>query len=461
MKKSLYILFFCILAIYGMVSCSDDNPTGGSISAVQIEVVKDSSFVVTGSSAANPKIQSRTIIQLLGVIKAKNFGELSSDIVTQFMPSFQLETTGVDADNIDSLKLTLRMPKNGFTGDSVVPMKLNVYKLNRQLPSPIYSDFNPQDYYSESDLLGSTTYSATNLGRNDSIKKLKYFQIDVTMPRQLGVQIYQEYKKNPDAFYDPDNFAKFFPGVYITNSYGSGRIINIENTEMTLYYRQILNIGGKDTTFLRKGTYLAVTPEIISNNNIQIDIDRSISERVQNGEVIIQAPAAYEAKLQFPIQQLIDKFKESEENGNLAILNNLYFEVPAIEISNDYGIKPPPYLLLVKAAEKDEFFLKNKTPDNKTSFYAVYDKKKKMYIFSDMREYMYDIIRNKGGIAPETDKEFILTPVGITIEQSATGTAGNIITNVAPYVSGPAIVRIDFTKAKVRLTYSRQALKGK
>lgn len=460
MRKSLYILFFCVLTIYGMISCSDDNPTGGSISPIEIEIVKDSSFVVTATSVENPKIQSRTITQLLGIIKAKNFGELSSDIVTQFMPSFKLDTVGVSADNIDSLKLILRLPKDGYTGDSIVPMKLNVYKLNKQLPSPIYSDFNPADYYSKSDFLGSTTYSATNLGRNDSINKLKYFQIDVTMPKQLGVEIYQEYKKNPDAFYDPANFAKFFPGVYITTSYGSGRVINIENTEMTLYYRQIAKVGEKDTTYLRNGTYLAVTPEIVTNNNIKIHIDKSVSERVQNGEVIIQAPAAYEAKVQFPIQELIDKYQQAQQNGNLAILNNLYFEVPSIKISNDYDIQPPKYLLLVKASEKDEFFLKNKTPDNKTSFYAMYDNTKKMYIFSDMREYMDDIIRNKGGIAPETDKIFALTPVDITIEKPTSGTSSGTITNVSPYVSGPSIVRLDFTKAKVRLTYSRQTLKG-
>lgn len=460
MRKSLYILFFCVLTIYGMISCSDDNPTGGSISPIQIEIVKDSSFVVTGESIENPKVQSRTITQLLGIIKAKNFGELSSDIVTQFMPSFKLDTVGVYTHNIDSLRLTLRIPKGGFTGDSIVPMKLNVYRLNKQLPSPIYSDFNPGDYYSKSEFLGSTTYSTTNLGRSDSIKKLKYYQVDVMMPRQLGVEIYQEYKKNPDAFYDPSNFAKFFPGVYITTSYGSGRVVNIENTEMTLFYRQVLKVGDKDTTYLREGTYMAVTPEIITNNNIKINVDQSVSQRIRNGEVIIQAPAAYEAKVQFPIQELIDKFQKAEENGNLAILNNLYFEVPTIEISNDYGIDPPKYLLLVKASEKDEFFLKNKTPDNKTSFYAVYDSKKKMYIFSDMREYMYDIIHNKGAVAPETDKVFTLTPVDITIEESTTGTSSGTITNVAPYVSGPAIVRLDFTKAKIRLTYSRQTLKG-
>ena len=189
MRKSLYILFFCVLTIYGMSSCSDDNPTGGSISPIQIEIVKDSSFVVTGESIENPKVQSRTITQLLGIIKAKNFGELSSDIVTQFMPSFKLDTVGVYTGNIDSLRLTLRIPKGGFTGDSIVPMKLNVYRLNKQLPSPIYSDFNPADYYSKSEFLGSTTYSTTNLGRNDSIKKLKYYQVDVMMPRQLGVEI--------------------------------------------------------------------------------------------------------------------------------------------------------------------------------------------------------------------------------------------------------------------------------
>ena len=115
----------------------------------------DSSFTVSGRSITVDRVQSRTITQLIGLINAKGFGELESEVVCQFMPAASLVTEGVTADDIDSLKLVLLTSKTGFVGDSLAPMGLEVFRLNRQLPSPIYSDLNPTEYYDPSAIIGS------------------------------------------------------------------------------------------------------------------------------------------------------------------------------------------------------------------------------------------------------------------------------------------------------------------
>lgn len=453
MKKTFNFLLLCVALAWGMISCND-NPTGSSISQTEIEIVMDSSFTVTGTSVENYKIASRTLTQLLGVIEAENYGTLRSDVVTQFMPSFKLDTVGVTAADIDSVKLIFKTPKGGFTGDSIVPMRLNVYRLTKQLPNTISSDFNPAEYYSKDNIFGSQIYSASLLGYNDSIAKLPYKEVKVKIPKSFGVELFTEYKNRPETFATPEAFAKFFPGVYITTSYGSGRVMNIENTEMDIYYRKKMKVGEKDTTYNMTGTYLAVSPEVITNNNINLNIASSIKQLIENHEAIIQAPAGYDVKMRFPIQDIIDKFKS--ENKNIAIVNNLYFEIPISVIANTYEINPPPYLLLVKSSEKDEFFAKSKITDNKTSFHAVYNKATKSYIFSDMRDYMLDIIKNKNGIATEEDINMTLTPVAITTEANqSTGTQA-VITSIVPYIAAPAIVRLDFIKAKIRLIYSKQ-----
>lgn len=151
-----------------MLSCEQDGTIGSSVIQDRVEVLIDSSFTVTGSSVANPVVQARTDNQLLGIIDAKGFGKLSSDFISQLMPANVIDTVGVTVNDIDSLKMFLYMKEGAMIGDSVVPMGLDVYRVTKDLPSPIYSNFDPDTYYSESDKLASTVYSATVLGLSDA-----------------------------------------------------------------------------------------------------------------------------------------------------------------------------------------------------------------------------------------------------------------------------------------------------
>lgn len=461
MKNILYVLLGIVCVLTTISSCGD-NPTGSSISQTTLEVIKDSTFTITATTIETGDIPSRTIIQLLGEITAENYGEFKSDFVTQFMPSQHLDTTGVTADLIDSLVLSLRLPKeNYFVGDSLVPMRLNVYRLNKQLETPIYSDFDPTGYYSESDLLGTTSYSLTNLMKSDSINFLTYYEINVKMPLELGKEIFNEYMDNPSTFYNPTNFAEFFPGIYVTTSYGNGRVINISNTEMTMFYRQIgygeASDEVSDTTYYESTTYLAVTPEIITNNMIDLTVSESIIKGIEDdGDVIIQAPAGYSAKVKFPTQEVVDKYYEHKNGSNLVIINNLYFEIPVIEIASGDGIEPPPYLLLAREEDIDEFLLTNEIPDDIDSFYAQYEDTYDRYSFTDMRDFLLDILPEEGGLVDERDCNMVLTPVNLTIETDDYGSS--VITNVAPYVSVPAIAKLNMDEAMVRLICSKREL---
>ena len=92
-----------------LFSCNDNN-IGSSITDTILKVVVDSSFTVTGKVVENSELPARTITKMLGVIKAENYGELSSDVVTQFMPTAKIDTTGVTIDDIDSCKFVFDIP---------------------------------------------------------------------------------------------------------------------------------------------------------------------------------------------------------------------------------------------------------------------------------------------------------------------------------------------------------------
>ena len=459
-----------LAALLALYACTDET-IGVSITDSVSSIIEDSSFVITGHSVRNDRVQMRTSTKMLGSLYADGYGSLKASAVTMWMPAVTIDTAGVTRDLIDSCRLKLRMPViQGFTGDSLAPMRLNVYRLNKPLPSPIYSDFDPSAYYDSSDLLASESYSPTSGWLEVSASYLTgsvvydtVRVISVPMPVELGRELFDTFMSNPSKFSSPKSFADVFPGIYITNTYGSGHVINIKATELDVYYRKHIYTDGTDSiTPVQGQSYLASTPEVISNNIIHFNIDDAVTSMVNSGEAMIVAPAGYEVQVRFPIQDIIDKYK-ANVGKNQSIINSLSLELPVSIPETQYNIKPPTYLLMVKTSKKDQFINGDSLTNNKDSFYAVYDSSSKKYTFSGLRNYVLNIINNQGGIATEDDINFTITPIDVvtyTYSQSYSyyysSSATSVVTKISPMVSQPAIARLLLDKAKVKITYSKQ-----
>lgn len=449
-------LFIVTLIALGVISCNEDSTIGSSIVNDELAVVIDSTFTVTGHSVPNAKIQSRTNVQLLGIIDAKGYGHLSSEFVTQFMPANALDTVGVTVNDIDSLMLGMVMSNGQYVGDSIVPMGIDVYRLNRALPYPIFSNFNPEDYYSPDDIIASKIYNATLLGMPDSIAKTyrnnKQVPVEVKLPVELGREFFKKYKENPEIFNDPEQFAKWFPGLYIKNSYGTGRVMRFYNTSLALHYTK--HITADSTTHMRM-PIMAVTPEVVNNNNIELSISPQIKSLAQTASIAM-APLGYNTEVTLPAQDLLNRFRS--QSGDYTVVNSMTFEVPAETIENDYDIKAPNYMLLVRKDKLTDFFATTQINDDVTSFYAIYNTARKSYTFSAMRGYFTDLLKKDKITA--ADCEFVLVPVNLNVEyvQSGYNTNEAVVVAIVPYVDTPAMVKFDLDKAKIKLTYSKQTI---
>ena len=444
MNKFFYVVL-AVAALLSLYSCTDET-IGVSITDSVSSIIEDSSFVITGHSVRNDRVQMRTSTKMLGSLNSDGYGSLTASAVTMWMPAMNIDTTGITAASIDSCRLKLRIPyRSGFTGDELAPMRLSVYALNKALPTPIYSDFDPTDYYDSDELLASEPYS----------------------PMSGWVEIAESYvsgTREVDTVRVISVFADLFPGIYITNSYGSGHVINIKATQFDVYYHKHVVLN--DTTEVdsaRCQSYLASTPEIISNNIIRFNIDDELTSMVEAGQALIVAPAGYEVQVHFPIQEIIDRY-EQNIGDNQAIINTLSLELPVSIPETQYNIQPPGYLLMVKTSKKDQFINGDSLVNNKDSFYAVYDAASKKYTFSGLRSYILDIINNKGGIAAAEDMDFTITPVDVTTYTYPTSYSSyyyssastSVVTKISPLVSRPAIVNLLLDKAKIRITYSSQ-----
>ena len=426
--KKFFNVVLAVAALLCLYACTDET-IGVSITDSVSSIFEDSSFVITGHSVRNDRVQMRTSTKMLGSLNSDGYGSLTASAVTMWMPAMNIDTAGLTAASIDSCRLKLRIPyRDGFTGDSLAPMRLKVYGLNKSLPTPIYSDFDPTDYYDEEDLLASESYSPMSgwievadsyVSGTREVDTVRV--VSVPMPIELGKMLFNAYVDDPETFSNPRTFADLFPGIYITNTYGSGHVINIKATQFDVYYHKHVQVNDStEVDSTRCQSYLASTPEIISNNIINFDIDDEVTAMVNDGRSMIVAPAGYEVQVRFPIQDIIDAYKATINGDSLA--------------------------------------------NNKDSFYAIYSEASKAYYFTGLRNYIIDIINNKGGIATEDDINFTITPVDVTNYTYPTNysyyyyssTASSIVTKISPMVSRPAIVELLLDKAKIRITYSSQ-----
>ncbi|MBR5101964.1 MAG: DUF4270 family protein, partial [Muribaculaceae bacterium] len=332
----------------------------------------------------------------------------------------------------------------------------------------IYSDFNTEGFYDATQLLGSAVYSPAAASLKQSTSTEEYYrEMYVPMPKQLALNIFDKFKESPETFKTPTEFAKFFPGLYITNSYGSGRIMNYYDAELEVFYKSHIVNDTIDTIVSNlRQSYIGVTPEIVTNNNIKLEPDQKIKDRIAAGEAIVMGPAGYELNVNFPIQDIIDKFYATTSDG-LAVINTLELTIPVDVIDNEYDIAPPEYLLIVKKDKKDEFFAGDSLTNSKNSFYAKYDAGKKQYRFTGMRDYVLNIINNQKGIATAEDINLCITPIDVTTytQQSSYysyyyggGGTQTVVTKIAPSISKPALARLRLDKAKVKITFSKQTV---
>ena len=473
MKRIIRFLPLLLPATMLVQSCDESvSQTGSSLVEGETQIINQEDFLVNGVSEPNTSVRSRTVLQLLGRLSAEGYGEFSSDIVCQYMPAASIDTFGVKRSDIDSVKLILTMYKGGFAGDSVVPMGLSVHRLNRQLPSPLYSDFDPTGYY-DAEPIGSTVYSALLTGSSDTGTDSEgsvYKQIAVDMPISLGYDLYDLFINSSSTMSNPQAFAKWFPGLYITTSFGSGRVTRISNNAINVYYHVTERIeddeNPRDTILKYVGSYMAVTPEVLTNNNITYTMSPELKAQASGGQSILVGPLGYDVEFKFPAREILTRYRQ--QAGELAIVNSLTFSLPATAISNDYSIAPPPYVLMVKKSEKEKFFSKVSVNDNMSSFYAAYDATNQCYNFSSMLNYINDIIK-KGEVTAE-DEEFIICPVNISYYASASSSsyyysyyygyssATQQISAITPYVTEPVMVKLDFDKAEIKFSFTRQTL---
>lgn len=443
-------------------ACNDDSTIGNTLITPEIKINVDSNFNITGESFHQAEFDSRSQTMLLGALHMDDVAHYSSSVVTQLMAASTLTIPdSIPLDSIMESHLKFNFRRGALTGDSLAPCRLTVYPLTKELPKGISSSFDPTGYYNPSAPLGVKSYTASLLGRSDSaFIKEKFGQISITLPPAFGRNVVTKYRTDPEVFAWPSSFAKWFPGLYIENTFGSGCMVNITVVELAIRYKTRKFVNYLDTAGHAASGYRAHTdsvtvfstsPEVTSSNNIRMTIAQPIKDMVSQGKVVVMSPCGYLASVRIPAQELIDRY--NSEDFEMAMVNNLVLNIPASTVPNSYNLRPAPNMLLVRRVDLLTFFAENKIPNNtKKTFWGSYNTNTGLYTFSSMRQYIVDLMKI-GDKVSEEDMDFVVVPVNLTTETNST--SGVVyVTSCTPYIYQPTLCVLDMARASLAFTYT-------
>ncbi len=423
MKTKLFILglFAGIIILNG---CNDTLTLVGT--SIQPETdrptVSVDTFYLQASTEKTDSVYARTVYGALGEIYDPLYGNLKSDFMCQFYcpENFSFLHTPYNG-QIDSVIFYILYSRS-WIGDSLTPMQVQLYEITETLPRDFYTSFDPLTYCDMQKPLGAKSYTARDMSVSDSLwyavssstGSYSYTpNIAIQMPQELGQRFYEATLNTPEVFNTQETFNEFFPGVYVTNTYGTGNILSIDNTQMNIYYKYIVEgSAGQDSLVQTAETFAATTEVVQLNRFANTEIDHLL---VPNDSIAyIKSPAGVYTQLVIPAQDIAPVVE-----GRIVSSFNLVLR--ALPQENwKYAFEAPEYLLILPHDSVDNFFRSSSTDDSVVSYLGTYDSSTRTYDFGNIARLLSTHIQN----TPDDDLRIDVIPVSLR-----TGTVSSYYTS--------------------------------
>ena len=417
--KQLYIAALITLAGAISISCDDNTDTLGSeIMPVTDLVTKESQTydVITQSYSAGDSVLARNSMAYLGQFTDPETGTvIKSDFLAQLYCSerFAFPDTIKD-DSITDIKLRLFV--SDFIGDTLATFKLSVYPLDKQLDpdKDYYTNIDPAEYYNtKADPIAVKWFTLSDRSIDDDTRWGNDYtrNIYLTLPRQVGQDIYDYYRTSPEAF---KSSATWFNtgltgsnGFYFKLECGDGAIAYIDAVQLTLYFRYHDAELNADTTGVCQ---FAMTEEVVQSTRFEnYNLDKLLNDPEAT---YVKSPAGIFTMATLPADQL--NYNDTINSASLSFLR--YND----KTHNTFRLSIPKTLLLVRLDDYlDGYFEKYQVCDNKSSYIANFNASTNSYDFNNVSQLLRLMMQEKhNGKATENYDKVLIIPVEATYDSN-------------------------------------------
>ncbi|MDR0349665.1 MAG: DUF4270 domain-containing protein [Tannerella sp.] len=466
LKQYITLIVLCTGG-FALSNCSaDSNLVGSGIQPDEdfITVYTDT-FQIASSTVKKDSLYAKTTEGMLGEFYDPLYGHLKSDYLCQFYckEGFRFWKTPYEG-KIDSLSLYIYYT---YTGNPQAVMQIQAYPVTKLLNKDYCTNIHPEDYCDMQNPLGFVVHSPANGTEYDTT--LNVYRLEIKFPVELGQKIYEETIHNPSTFTNQTAFNQFFPGIYVTTTYGNGSMLNlyqdeetklISHTELKITYNYALkDTEGKDS-LITASEYLSATKEVIQLNRV-----------VSYGEEQLLAPNDDYSYLKTPagiFTRLVIPAKEIGTVVKSRILNNLTLKLKYMPQEDwIYSLAPPPWLLLLPEDSLSSYFKTNNIDNNITTFLSYpgggyssattlsgYNASERTYYFGNIVNLLnYHLAKN-----PDEDLKVLVVPVKRNYNEYTTNYSSiNYMTTSFNHYFAPSGVKLrkDTESMKIVLTSSK------
>ncbi|MDR2956139.1 MAG: DUF4270 domain-containing protein [Prevotella sp.] len=447
--KTLLTLAITSLAVVYFIACSDNlSELGGTIQPdgdgifVGTETVRLTAETVSYKDS----VYARTVYGILGEYIDPVVGRTKSDYMCEF---YCPENMSFDDDDckIDSVYLETQFIY--YTGDTVAPMGVEVYAVKESLQPFFFTSVNPKKYIGENpELYGRTTFTVQDTP-DTIMSSVRYRRISTRLKTSLGEMLYGKWKEDPKNFANSDKMKEFFKGIYVTTNFGSGTLVNVNHSQMNIFYNyKVRNVANTADSTVYSSFRLVVSPEVVQMNHVENDQD-FIEELMthKDTKTYMKTPAGVYTEITIPLNDIMTKI------GKDKTINAANFKIKGYtEEEVKSGMAQPAYALLINKDSLPNFFYNRKLHDAKTSF-VVSRNSSNTYDFGNLATIInhYSDYYKDEPVYP--DLKYLIVPVSAS---TTTVSSSTVITDLYNLMYPTATVfRTDSANMRMSLIYSK------
>lgn len=461
MRTKALLAFTFALFIFAFLSCDDDlSSVGLSIrpDGDEIDVGTDTLIIKAETVSFKDSVYARTIYGMLGEYIDPIFGKIKSDYLCEF---YCPEDHGF-VDNVISIdSVFLRTQFTTFMGDSIAPMGVSIYEVTSPLKPFFFTSTDPTKYCDMKNVLGQSMFSIQDL--QDTIYSgITIRSLATRLDLNLGKKLYQEWiDSDGKTFENTDELKKFFKGVYVTTTFGSGTLISTDLTDFTIYYTaNIKNVAETADSAVVRTFRLEVNSGVIQMNRISNSIPESLYTD-KDTKTYLKTPAGLYTQINIPLREIM-------KNGTNKSINAANLTIKGYtEEEEKYKYTRPDYLFVINKDSLHNFFFNNKKPDYVTNFivqrstyvYNAYNLGYNSYAEGNLTSAINHYVKHyKDKAITEVPEYLNYLLIPVSVGTTSSGALSGVYNIMAPT---SAILRTDEDNMKMSIIYSQYDINKK